>query len=102
MKTHIAQFEHRVCQAMKEDSVDAILAEKTNLLSEETLSDPGRILTHCSGKDLMASLEPWLTANGMASPVVLRNRVRDWMVRHPGDVSQQLPEWQRLVETVRG
>jgi hypothetical protein len=58
-------------------------------------------LLWCSGKDLLAAMEPWLHTRGQANAGAFRGRLRDWVRAHPSEVLKALPELAGLVAALR-
>jgi hypothetical protein len=65
------------------------------------LGDVANVLVWCSGKDLLASLMPWLKARHRLHPSQLRTRVRDWIELNPDPTLVLLPEWDSLRNLLR-
>lgn len=60
------------------------------------------VLTWCSGKDLVASLEPeTLKKLGCENGSILRNRLRNWVKDNPDLILENFDEWRHLVEMIR-
>lgn len=98
---HIARHHGRIAEALGQDAVEAELARRTDALSEPSMSSPADALLWCSGKDLLAALEPWTTERGLASARSLVNKIRDWVIANPEDAVAVLSEWRALRETLR-
>jgi hypothetical protein len=58
------------------------------------------VLRWCSGKDLLAALEPWLQTQNLPDAGSFRAMMRDWIRGHPEEATRCLPEWDRLRQLV--
>ncbi len=74
----------------------AVEASRTKALAEMPVFQSAQeALAWCSGKDLMAVVAPRL---GFASEAPrLRTRLRDWVMEHPHDALELIPEWRDLL-----
>ncbi len=89
-------FREHVERALSAHAVQIELGNRRRTLSEELLADPGSSLLWCSGKDLLAALEPWLADRNAGSPATFINQVRDWVRENPERAVASFPEWDAL------
>ena len=100
-RDHVTQFFERIQRALAPEAIEASIAVRQADLTESILDDPATGLVWCSGKDLLAALQPWLQAeHGMDAKTFL-NLMRDWVITNPGLVLALLPEWNGLLQAVR-
>jgi hypothetical protein len=100
VREHTTAFFERVRQTLDSAAIESELATRTALLTEPFLDSASTVLLWCSGKDLLAALNPWLQTQGTTAGN-LRASLRDWARAHPEDVLIHLPEWNRLVQILR-
>ncbi|MBI5367538.1 MAG: hypothetical protein HZA54_10915 [Planctomycetes bacterium] len=95
---HLDRFRGRIEAALGREEVEQQVARLTACLPESLLSIPEEALVWCSGKDLLAALQPWLHQQAGLTPGMFRSAIRDWMRARPAEVLSLLPEWAALVE----
>jgi hypothetical protein len=100
-RDHIASHHRRIAEALGCDAVDAELARRREALTESAVASPAGALLWCSGKDILAALEPWTAGHGLAGARAVLNCLRDWVIEHPEDAVAALPEWQALRDILR-
>ena len=100
-RDHIARHQRRIAEALGRDAVEEELARRTEALTESRVASPTGALLWCSGKDLLAALEPLTRERGLGSARLVLNEIRDWVIAHPEDAVVALPEWQTLRNILR-
>jgi hypothetical protein len=100
-RSHIAAFLARVDACLGATAADAELSRRASLLTEGKLGSAGEALLWCSGKDLLSSIEPWLKATGELGARSFLNSVRDWVLAHPEQALDVVPEWKGLALLLR-
>jgi hypothetical protein len=100
-KDHLGAYLARIEGSLGAAVVERALGARISLLSEERFSDVAQVLVWCSGKDLLASLGPWLRERGYANPGVFRGQIRDWIIEKPESAIERLPEWRAFVGLLR-
>ena len=100
VREHTAAFFERIRQALDIPAINTALTERAALLTEPFFSTVPTVLLWCSGKDLLAALDPWLNTQG-ATPGEFRASIREWIRDHPEQALMHLPEWNSLVQILR-
>src|SRR5262249_53125782 len=106
-RQHSAAFRARVTSVLSARAVNAALVRRARALSEALFRSHEQVLLWCSGKDLMAAMEPWLRRqtwrNGRAVQNAgdLRAGIRDWIRSHPEEALSYHPAWRALVLALR-
>jgi len=68
---------------------------------DDFTEDVQNVLLWFSGKDILAGLAEWLKKKGFANPGQLRVSLRDWVIAHPEQTLELLPEWKSLIAVLR-
>jgi hypothetical protein len=100
-RDHLARFFEPLQRAFAPEAIEASIAARQATLTEPVLTDPATTLVWCSGKDLLATIEPWLQAEHGSGARTFLNGMRDWVISHPDAALQRLPEWNGLLLAVR-
>jgi hypothetical protein len=100
-QTQLSQFLGQLTTSLGREAVEESIKSWTAQI-DGALATPDGVLLVYSGKDVLASLAPQLSARGIESPGVFRNRMRDWVQANPDRAVALFPEWRRLVELLRG
>ncbi len=100
-KRHIAAFRKRANQSMAAKAINDALTRIDDRLTEHFLDSPENALMWCSGKDLLAALQPWLQEREIPSAGHFRAVLRDWIRDHPDAALALLPEWDAFVRLLR-
>jgi hypothetical protein len=90
-------FRAGVDRELSSQAIQTELESRRRTLTEQLLASPGNALLWCSGKDLLAALEPWLAGRGVVAPSAFVAQVRDWVRADPERALGIFPEWQALV-----
>jgi hypothetical protein len=97
----VETFADRVQPNLKADSITQSYDKYVAIFENEEIIAVETVLLYFSGKDLMLALEPWWLPLGIQGAKDFRRRIRDWMMDHPVNVLEVLPEWQVLLDTLR-
>lgn len=97
----LAGFYHQIQQVLDPVAVGASIASRLTGITEELLGSADGVLLWCSGKDLLAALEPWLQSQGVPNAGAFRAGMRDWVIAKPQEALDRLPEWNGLIQAVR-
>jgi hypothetical protein len=100
-REHVARFFARIQQVLAPEAIEASIAARQAALTEPVLTDPAATLVWCSGKDLLAAIEPWLQVEHGLGARTFLNGMRDWVISRPDAALQRLPEWNGLLLAVR-
>lgn len=103
-RQHLSAFLTRVENSLGAAAVEQSIASRSGLLTEARFDDVSEVLLWCSGKDLLAALEPWLNARGHPNAGAFRafrRRMRNWVIENPDAALACLPERQALVQFLR-
>jgi hypothetical protein len=101
VQTQAAAFLANVQTALDPAALANTLADHSARLADAFLGDVTNTLVWCSGKDLLASLIPWLQTTHRLHPSQLRTRVRDWIIANPDATLVLLPEWDTFRNVLR-
>lgn len=88
-------FLKKVDETLGDAVVGAVLDERTRRLAALTTAED--VLVWHAGKDLFAALSPDIYRGFAADPYALRDRLRRWVIRRPGDMLALFAEWRNLV-----
>jgi hypothetical protein len=100
-REHMSRYFARIQQILATEAIEASIAARQATLTEPVLTDPATTLVWCSGKDLLAALQPWLQAGHGLGVKTFLNMMRDWVMAHPDVIPQRIPEWEGLLRAVR-
>lgn len=98
---HVARFYARVGQALAPQAMSTSSVSCAARIAESLLAATANVLLWCSGKDLLAALEPWLQTQNLPDAGSFRAMMRDWIRGHPEDTLRCLPEWNVLRQLLR-
>ena len=98
---HVARFYERVGQALASQAISTSIVSRAARLTESLFASAANVLLWCSGKDLLAALEPWLQTQNVPDAGALRAGMRDWIINHPENALRCLPEWDSLRQLVQ-
>lgn len=99
---HVEAFANRVRPKLEANAIAESYDKYSGFFNHEESVPVETILVYFSGKDLMTALDPFWRPLGILGANDFRGRIRDWMRAHPDEVRVALPEWQALLDTVRG
>jgi hypothetical protein len=91
----------RIAAATSDAAVRASFDDLVARFDDAFIANVAQTLLWFSGKDLLAGMDGWLVARGIASPGAFRALLRDWMIANPARTLALLPEWNGLVEVLR-
>lgn len=94
--SQVTTFVAHVGNVASRESVKRVLATISRRFTEEFCSAYDQVLVWFSGKDIIASLEPWLIATLHLDAPGFRNAVRDWITENPDQALQVHAEWQEF------
>jgi hypothetical protein len=97
----VTAFRDRFCAVATDDAIAAEWARRAAVITEASCDRHQSALVWFSGKDLLGALQPWLQARGLPGAGLFRARLRDWVMTHPREALEALPEWQGLVGVLR-
>lgn len=97
---HAARFRDRICPQLDPSAIARQVEERSRMLSC-LVESADEVLIWFAGKDLMAGLSPWLSAQGLGSAGDLRARLKRWLHEHPDDMPALLPEWGAFLQILR-
>jgi hypothetical protein len=97
----IAHHFERINSACEPDHVRRLIQSLSERFDAEFISNVPLVLLWFSGKDLLAGMASWFDQKGIASPGLLRARLRDWIMNDPETGLQLLPEWRALRDALR-
>lgn len=97
----VAEFKLLIDDCIEPLKVEQLIAQHSQYLSDEVLSDADAVLRWCSGKDLMMALAPWLAQQNCHNPGDFRLRLRNWASANPDFLVSLLPEWNNFRTLLR-
>jgi hypothetical protein len=100
-RDQVGDFQTRVNQVLGRGAVDNSLSAQAGIFTDAFLSSITEVLVWFSGKDLLAALEAWLQAQGLANAGDFRARMRAWVQTHPDEALNHLAEWNKLRDLLR-
>lgn len=94
---------HRSHIATKTDphAVQTSFDDFSARFNDAFITDVANILLWFSGKDILAGMAGWLGSKGIANPGEFRALLRDWIIAHPEQTLELLPEWNSLTTILR-
>jgi hypothetical protein len=98
----IRTFASHVAENMSAGNVAESSELRAALLTESFLSDAANVLVWCSGKDLLAAIDPDIRERvGCETAGSFRARLRDWIRNNADAAVAVFPEWRDLISQVR-
>jgi hypothetical protein len=98
-------FYQQISDALKEEAVKKEYRYYVNFFDWLFCQDITKVLVWFSGKDLLATLEPWCIKKGYQDVAAFRetltNNLIEWLRRNPEEVWAILPEWKALIHCLQ-
>ncbi|HRI70921.1 MAG TPA: hypothetical protein PK156_42095, partial [Polyangium sp.] len=99
-----AAFHDRACPQLRPEIIKAEIEQRRALWSTVAASSVDEVLVCFPGKDLLAALMKtnWFLDKELQNAGMVCAALRDWIVAHPEEALEYLPEWQRFKEILNG
>lgn len=91
----VGAFRDAVLQSTETAALDGLFVSLTS--RQQGIATPKDVLLLCSGKDILAALEPWFLERKFGDRGQVRERLRNFVLDHPSEALALLPEWRALV-----
>lgn len=107
LHTHLGTWRNQLVTLFGPPAIDARYAQHAQHLSDAVLADVSTVLTWCSGKNLLAAMEPWLRQQRWPGGAPITNAgafragIRSWIRQNAELTLATLSEWQALLSLIR-
>jgi len=99
---NIESHRERIKTATNPASVEGLLKRYSVQFDDAFVCDSSSVLLWFSGKDMLAGMADWLLGKAVPNPGAFRASLRDWIIDNPARALELLPEWQQLIDVLRG